>query len=91
MKKTPPSDVPPGTLNIYEAKTRLSELVDRAARGEEIVISKRGKPVARLCAMPSIERKFGVLKGKLSVPDDFDKPLPPDIQRYFDGEDDGDK
>lgn len=53
--------------------------------GEEIVISRRGKPVARLAPIPGRGLKFGVLKGKLTVPSDFDAPLPPDIQRYFDG------
>lgn len=85
MKKIPPPREPQGTVNIYDAKTRLSELVDRAARGEEIVISKRGRPVARLGPVPRVDRRFGILKGKLVVPDDFDEPLPPEIQRWFDG------
>lgn len=73
------------TLNIYEAKAHFSDLIDRVASGEEIVISKRGKPVARLAPIPGRGIKFGVLKGKLTVPSDFDAPLPPEIQRYFDG------
>lgn len=76
----------PGILNIYEAKTHFSDLIERVANGEEIVISRRGKPVARLAPIPGREIKFGVLKGKLRVPSDFDAPLPPEIQRYFDGE-----
>lgn len=90
MKKIPPLAESRRTVNIYDAKTRLSELVDRAARGEEIVISKRGRPVARLGPVPRVERKFGILKGKLVVPDDFDAPLPPEIQRWFDGHPDAD-
>ncbi|CAN5332087.1 hypothetical protein BH23GEM2_BH23GEM2_06080 [soil metagenome] len=86
MKKPAPRSQPPRTVNIYDAKTRLSELVDRAARGEEIVISKRGRPVARLGPVPRVERKFGILKGQLVVPDDFDAPLPPEIQRWFEGD-----
>lgn len=74
------------SFNIYEAKSHLSELVERAANGEEIVISKRGKPLARLSPVEREEPKFGVLKGQLTVPPDFDAPLPPEIQRYFDGE-----
>ena len=74
-----------GTLNIYEAKTHFSDLIERVASGEEIVISRRGKPVARLAPIPARGLKFGVLKGKLTVPADFDSPLPPEIQRYFDG------
>lgn len=74
-----------GTLNIYEAKTHFSDLIERVENGEEVVISRRGKPVARLAPIPGRGLKFGVLKGKLTVPADFDAPLPPDIQRYFDG------
>lgn len=73
------------TVNIYEAKTHFSDLIDRVAKGEEVVIARRGKPVARLAPIPGGGIKFGVLKGKLTVPADFDAPLPPDVQRYFDG------
>ena len=73
------------TVNIYDAKTHFSDLIDQVAKGEEIVISRRGKPVARLSPMPGREIKFGLLKGKLTVPADFDAPLPPEVQRYFDG------
>ncbi|GJG86982.1 hypothetical protein tb265_21630 [Gemmatimonadetes bacterium T265] len=74
----------PTTLNLYEAKTHLSDLVDRAAAGEEIVIAKAGTPMARLVPLPAPDkpplRKPGLLKGKIWVADDFDDPLPPDIQ-----------
>lgn len=64
--------------NIYEAKTQLSKLVDEAAEGRDVVIARGGKPVARLTALekavPHI--RFGVLKGKLRVADNFDAPLP---------------
>lgn len=73
------------TVNIYEAKTHFSDLIDQVAKGDEIVIARRGKPVARLAPMPGREIKFGLLKGKLTVPADFDAPLPPEMQRYFDG------
>lgn len=73
------------TVNIYDAKTHFSDLIDQVAKGEEIVISRRGKPVARLAPLPWRGIKFGVLKGKLTVPADFDAPLPPEVQRYFDG------
>jgi prevent-host-death family protein len=78
----------PTTFNLYDAKTRLSELVDRAAAGEEIVIAKHGKPLARLLPMPTEKpaRQPGGWEGLLWVADDFDAPLPPDLQRYFDGE-----
>lgn len=85
MGKDPAPRRRKGTINIYEAKTHFSDLIDRVAKGEEIVISRRGKPVARLAPMPAGGIKFGVLKGKLTVPADFDAPLPPEIQRSFDG------
>jgi prevent-host-death family protein len=78
----------PATYNLYEAKTQLSELVERAARGEEIVIAKAGVPMARLSSLPAADkpvlRRPGMWKGKMWVADDFDDPLPPETQRYFD-------
>ena len=78
----------PTTLNLYEAKTHLSDLVERAAAGEEIVIAKAGTPMARLVPIAEAERpilrKPGLLKGKIWIADDFDDPLPPEIQMYFD-------
>ena len=82
----------PDTVNLYDAKTHLSKLVDRAAAGEEIVIAKAGKPKARLVPYepPRKKRVFGQnLLGITYIADDFDAPLPPEIQRYFDGEGDG--
>jgi prevent-host-death family protein len=68
----------PETVNLYDAKTQLSRLVDRAIAGEDIVIARAGKPVVRLvpveAAMP---RQPGLLKG-LSLPDDLFDPLPED-------------
>jgi len=62
-------------VNIHEAKTHLSRLVDRAAAGEEIIIGRAGKPVARLVALePSVEkRRLGVWKGQVWVSPDFDE------------------
>jgi prevent-host-death family protein len=73
------------TVNIHEAKTHLSRLVDAAAGGEDIVIAKAGKPVAKLGPIEAVRapRGFGFLKGKISVPDDFDEPLPEEIVRLF--------
>jgi prevent-host-death family protein len=66
-------------INIHAAKTQLSRLVDAAAAGEEIVIARAGKPVARLVpftAPPqSPRRRLGILAGQLNVPADFDAPL----------------
>jgi prevent-host-death family protein len=73
------------TINIHAAKTHLSGLVEEAAAGEEIIIAKAGKPVARLTALekPSIERAWGALKGSIWISDDFDAPLPPEILKGF--------
>jgi prevent-host-death family protein len=74
-------------LNLYPAKTNLSALVDEAAAGAEIVIAKHGKPMAKLVAFrESPKRKPGRLKGKLWISDDFDAPLPADLQAAFDGD-----
>jgi prevent-host-death family protein len=64
-------------FNVYEAKTHLSELVERAAQGEEIVIAKAGRPRARLVpvAARSAPRRLGTLKGKLVMQRRFDEPL----------------
>jgi len=76
------------TVNLYEAKTNLSELVERAAKGEEIVIAKAGTPRARLMPLPApkVRRKPGVWKGKVWIAPDFDAPLPPKLLAAFAGE-----
>jgi prevent-host-death family protein len=65
------------TINIHEAKTHLSRLLEQVAGGEEIIIAKAGKAIARLVPLdaPTKKRQLGRLKGKLNVPDDFDAPL----------------
>jgi len=75
------------TVNIYEAKTQLSRLVDQAAAGKEIIIARAGKPVARLAqlAAPARKVRFGVLKGKIKVAADFDAPLPDEVIAAFEG------
>jgi prevent-host-death family protein len=77
-------------VNVHEAKTHLSQLLRRVAAGEEIVIARAGKPVARLvpAEMPRKPRVLGADRGKIWIADDFDAPLPSDIQAYFEGEDD---
>ncbi len=74
-------------INIHEAKTHLSQLVEDAARGEEIVIAKAGKPVARLLgiAVAPAPRRPGQLKGKIRIGADFDAPLPEDVLAAFEG------
>ncbi len=74
-------------VNIYEAKTRLSELVERAASGEEIIIARAGEPRARLVPMPGTNgpRMPGGWEEGVWVADDFDAPLPADILSAFEG------
>jgi prevent-host-death family protein len=78
-----------GMVNIYEAKTNLSRLVDQASAGEEIIIARAGKPVARLVALaPELgPRPLGKFKGQFPVPDDFDTMFEEEIRAMFeDGE-----
>ncbi|MGO4810248.1 type II toxin-antitoxin system Phd/YefM family antitoxin [Cupriavidus sp. 2MCAB6] len=74
-------------VNIHDAKTNFSRLVDAAAGGEEIIIAKAGKPAARLVPMERVKptRRFGTLKGKVHIADDFDAPLPDDVIAAFEG------
>lgn len=74
--------------NLYEAKTSLSRLVDRAASGEEIILAKAGKPLAKLVPLqrPSQPRKPGGWEGRVRISEDFDAPLPAEIQKAFEGE-----
>ena len=74
-------------MNIHEAKTQFSKLVDAAMRGEETLIAKAGKPAAKLVsiAAPKTKRKFGVLKGKIRIARDFDAPLAEVILAGFEG------
>jgi len=73
-------------VNVHEAKTHLSKLLTRVAAGEEIVISKAGKPVARLVPWKqnAKQRTPGLDNGLFTVPDDFDSPLPREILDSFD-------
>lgn len=75
------------TVNLYDAKTNLSRLVERAAAGEEIVIAKAGRPLARLVplATRTAPRVLGLWADQVRIGDDSDDPLPEDIQRAFEG------
>jgi prevent-host-death family protein len=75
------------TVNIHEAKTHLSRLVDEVAAGAEIIIAKAGKPMARLTPISAPVRKknLGLLKGKVNVPDDFNAPLDDETLAAFEG------
>jgi len=76
-----------GVVNIKEAEADLSRLVDRVNEGEEILIARSGRPVAKLVRVESEPRKPGRLKGQIHMADDFDAPLPDDIIKGFSGED----
>ena len=74
-------------VSVYDAKTNLSRLLDRAANGEEIVITRNGRPVAKLVPATPVRkpRKLGVLKGRIRVGKAFDAPLPADVLDAFEG------
>ena len=75
-------------VNIHDAKTHLSRLVEDVAGGDEIIIAKAGKPMARLVGVTSSHapRRPGLLKGKIRITDDFDAPLPADVLAAFEGD-----
>ena len=72
-------------VNIHEAKTHLSRLLEKVKAGEEVIIAKAGKPVARLVPMETAPapRYLGSAKGEFTVPDDFNDPLPKEIEESF--------
>lgn len=76
------------SVNIYEAKTRLSQLVQKAEAGEDVVIARAGRPVARLTRLQKTagKRRLGSLDGRFRIPDDFNRPLPEDVVRAFERE-----
>ena len=76
-------------INVHEAKTHFSKLLQRVAMGEEIIIAKAGVPVAKLVPVEPRKgkRKLGIDAGRIHIADDFDAPLPDDILAAFYGED----
>jgi prevent-host-death family protein len=73
-------------LSLYDAKTHLSSLVERAAAGEEIIIAKNGKPRAKLVAIrDAAKRRPGKARGRIRMSADFDAPLPQDLLAAFHG------
>jgi prevent-host-death family protein len=74
-------------VNVHQAKTHLSRLLEEVAAGGEVVIAKAGRPVARLVPLETVVRrkKLGLLKGQFVVPDDFDAPLPSEVLAEFEG------
>jgi prevent-host-death family protein len=72
------------SVGVHEAKTHLSRLLDDVAAGEEILITRRGEPAARLVALATNgPRVFGVDRGRLAIPEDFDAPLDDDVLNAF--------
>lgn len=73
------------TVNLYDAKTNLSQLVERASAGEVIIIAKAGRPLARLVPLThrAEHRTPGTLRGQIEIGPDFDAPLPEEITKAF--------
>jgi prevent-host-death family protein len=78
------------TINIHEAKTHLSRLVDQAAKGESFIIAKSGKPMVKVIALDSPSqaqiRRVGFMEGQITVPDDFDQMAGTEITQLFEGD-----
>jgi prevent-host-death family protein len=73
-------------VNVHEAKTHLSRLIEEVEAGEEVIVAKAGKPVARLSPIGQRRRrKLGLLDGQLRIPDDFNAPLPDAVLAAFEG------
>ncbi|MGB7585734.1 MAG: type II toxin-antitoxin system prevent-host-death family antitoxin [Terriglobales bacterium] len=78
------------TVNIHEAKTQLSKLVEQAAKGEPFIIAKAGKPVVKVTALSAPigaqMRRLGFMAGQIAVPDDFDQMGKEEIEQVFSGD-----
>ena len=74
-------------FNVHDAKTHLSRLLERVAQGEEIIIEKSGRPIAKLVRITGEPRRPGRLKGRIRIGLDFDEPLPDKILAVLRGED----
>jgi prevent-host-death family protein len=79
---------PVQTVNIHEAKTHLSRLVEQAANGEPFVIAKAGKPLVKVSPLdaPKSPRRLGFMAGQIAVPDDFDRMGSEELEKLFGGE-----
>lgn len=71
------------TVNVHEAKTHLSRLLEAVEAGEEVLIARAGKPVARLAPLRAGKRRLGALEGRFEVPSNWDEPLPDDALAAF--------
>lgn len=78
------------TVNIHDAKTNLSRLIDKAAKGEPFVIAKAGKPLVKVVPVDSVvpvtPKRLGFMQGQITVPDDFDQMGAEEIETLFDGQ-----
>jgi prevent-host-death family protein len=78
------------TINIHEAKTHLSRLVEKAAKGEPFIIAKAGKPMVKVVPLEAMDnpkpKRLGFMRGRIKIPDDFDTMLQDEIERMFYGE-----
>jgi prevent-host-death family protein len=77
-------------VNIHEAKTHLSRLVDKAAKGEAFIIAKAGRPLVKVVPLEEAPQpkpqRIGFMKGRINVPDDFDRMFEDEILKMFEGE-----
>lgn len=81
------------TINMHQAKTHLSRLVEKAAKGESFIIAKAGKPMVKVVPIDGADekpgkRRIGFMKGEIVVPDDFDTMMQDEIEQMFYGEND---
>jgi prevent-host-death family protein len=81
------------TVNIHEAKTQLSRLVDQASKGEPFIIAKAGKPLVKVipvdAPVPKKVKRLGFMSGQIAIPEDFDAMGRVEIEQIFEGEDEG--
>ena len=81
------------TVNIHEAKTQLSKLVDQASKGEPFIIAKAGKPMVKVipvdAPVPKKVQRLGFMSGQMAIPEDFDAMGRAEIEQIFEGEDEG--
>jgi prevent-host-death family protein len=89
IESSPVREIKVKTINIHEAKTHLSRLIDQAVKGDPFVIAKAGKPLVKVMALNTPEagqiKRLGFLAGQITVPDDFDRMGADEIEKLFGG------
>ena len=73
-------------VSVYEAKSKLSQMINRALEGEEVIITRNGKDTVKLTPVPKKENWIGMWKGQIKIHDDFDAPLDEEMLPYFTGD-----